>query len=192
MDKRILLTSCLIFSSNGFSSDWTYCKFPENQAYDNPELSIRNSGKDWICELTPDVSGARCPGAQQRTCEGGTMPGPHDVPNGGIAWFFGTAASDNLAVRCTCGCFAPETLIASENGELPISQILEAAKFQNVSVKVRESFEANHLFRDSAGMSAKSFRVGPENKKLVVIKMSNGRTLRLTSNHPVIVNRNDG
>ncbi len=183
----LLLCSFLVPHSFALATEYTFCA--DTVAYSDPGLTARDPGKDWICGLTPDASGARCPSAQTRACQGGTLPGPHDVPNGGIAWFWAQSANASQDVKCTCGCFIPHTLILTENGENTIFETLEAAKYQNVRVKVRQSLKNFGELRDSSPLRAKHFRVGAENKALVKLSLSNGRALEITEKHPVLVLR---
>jgi hypothetical protein len=189
--SSVLGLSAFAFApSSGFATDYTFCG-PNNAAYSDPGFSSRDPGKDWICQLPPDSLGARCPNAQRRACVGGDLPGPHDVPNGGTAWFWAQSTTSNTDVKCTCGCFISGTLLQTPNGEYPIGSLMEVAQRQPVQVLVRVNEEAFGLFKDSGLLTARDFTVGPEEKAIVVLRLDNGRTLSITENHPVIIIRDD-
>lgn len=166
------------------ATDWTYCK--GKKAYKDKSHQKREKKNDWICNLKPDKHKERCPTVQETACKGGKRPGPHDVPNGGKAWFPAYSSDQDSMVRCKCGCFAKGTRILTHNGPVSIEELLGLAKYQSVDVRVRASARAASELENSRPLRTKHFTVGPEEKPLVVIHASNGQTLRLTGNHPVL------
>lgn len=169
------------------SSEYTYCDGAV--AYSDLAHTARDPGRDWICALPTDEAGVRCPRAQERTCVGGNMPGPHDVPIGGVAWFWAQSTASATDVKCTCGCFASDTLLESSFGPIAIKTLAELSKYQNIQLKVRDSEDNLQLFRDSGNLRASDFSVGLEEKKLVVFELENGKVLKVTDSHPVLVDR---
>lgn len=184
--KKLLLTM-LFLPTMSFATDYTHCH--NGKSYKDTSRRVADPNNQWICELPTDDSGKRCPQAQQRACQGGSAPGPHDVPNGGEYWFYAISTMTSADVRCTCGCFAEDTLILTENGELPIWELLDAAKYQDVRVAKRESLIDWAEFGFSQPMRASDFTKGPEENPMIVLTVENGSVIKLTDNHPVLVVR---
>ena len=195
-----ILATSLFFSALGISAEYVYCKgtSPSGSAFSDPGFTApAPADLQYICALPVDAAAnPRCPTAIKSACVVGivggdpTVPGRHNVPSG--AWFEAISTSGSgTPVKCHCGCFAPDTLIWTDSGEYSVLDLLYFSR--NISVKpmVRSNLDQLGLFAASGGIKANRFTVGPETKPLVVLTASNGKLLRLTDTHPVLVMRNN-
>lgn len=184
--KVVWLLIGLSCTQLGFGTEYTACR--DGKAFWSNKYGFRDEARDWICRLRPDVANPRCIAAQDFFCEG-AKKGPHDVPNGGWAWFLAFVEGVEGPVRCTCGCFHPETEILSFFGALSIAELLERSRTEPVRVLRRNSVDDPGDFVLSQSMRAPNFTAGPEEKPLYHLYLDNGRELLLTSKHPVLVRR---
>lgn len=88
-----------------------------------------------------------------------------------------------------CGCFHPETSILSSFQRSPWGEFLAGAIASSVTefdlVHLTEDSDLSHFQLTSSPVSHATG--GPEKRDLVVITVSNGRTLKLTTKHPVLL-----
>lgn len=180
-----LLAGCSSGTKSGLETDWSYCQ--DKLAYNDYGHTRRDPAKDFVCRLEPDSAGIRCVQSQSTICEGGGEDGPHDVPNGGIAWFPAWSSTDGVKhVRCTCGCFTKATRIAISADETEtMGNLAEAAKFQSVTLQTRDG----DGWVDSPALRGHNFIVGKEEKPLIAIVTAE-QTLLVTEKHPILVRHN--
>lgn len=90
---------------------------------------------------------------------------------------------------CSCGCFAPDTLISTFNRLTGDDQLANAMDI----TLAKNNFDLYHLAEDAnlsrfilERSNVRLTTKGKEFKDLVVIKTNSGKTLRLTQKHPVL------
>ena len=190
----LLLNLLLTSSAAAAPRSYAFCK--SSKAYKEKTFVHREPTADWICQLAQEEPARpRCAAAQRSICEadaGGdaTTPGPHDVPRD--AWYLAVSTTAGAPVRCQCGCFAPETRIATAGGMYAADELLQLALFIPVQPMVRANSDALGAWRVGPELRGRHFTAGPEDKPLVVIHTATGQTLRLTDNHPIFVSRTAG
>ncbi|WP_437958956.1 Hint domain-containing protein [Sorangium sp. So ce119] len=144
-----------------------------------------------ICQLptakAANVTESRCADAQAVFCENQvrSITKPADVPNGGIYWFAYPGINNTRMIRCTCGCFAGETEILTNQGWREIQTVLEHTTRADVRVVLPELGEG----RLSAPRQPHNFTQGPEKVPVLRIATSLGKQVTLTTKHPVLVVR---
>jgi len=190
----LLTTLLLAPTASAVQRSYAFCK--GTKAYKEKTFVHREPTADWICQLAQEEPARpRCAAAQRSLCEtdaGGdtATPGPHDVPRD--AWYLAVSTTAGAPVRCQCGCFAPETRIATAGGVFAADELLQLALFIPVQPLVRANADALGAWRVGPELRGRNFTVGPEDKPLVVIQTANGQNIRLTDNHPVFVSKAAG
>jgi hypothetical protein len=155
------------------------------KAYRDPMHHIHDPSKDWICQLAPAPNNPRCIEAQKMLCSHTTGPGPHDVPAGGWAWFMAFVEGIEAPLRCTCGCLQKDTHLATVEGNIPIAQLLDYARYQNVEMLIAEGL--GEQWQKSQPLRAYHFTVGPEKKPVYEFTFEDRPALTVTSDHPMRV-----
>ena len=202
--KLILFITMFVSSAKLLAgTTYVYCHDKKPLAYSDAAMRKRVANLDWICGLSTEkfikkVAGIRCPTAVKSFCQVGKLAGGdknvngfHDVPH--KAWFTTTSSQKNVMVRCQCGCFHPDTLLKTADGTYKsVFKIMEDSKQLGSSFLVRENLEDAYKFKASKPYKISDFTVGPEKPDLVKVELSNGRTLLITSEHPVLVKNRSG
>jgi hypothetical protein len=176
------------------SRSYAFCK--GKKAYAEKTYVTRVASADWICQLAlEDPARPRCAAATLSMCEVGaggdaSAPGPHDVPRD--AWFYAVATTAGAPVKCQCGCFAPDTRIATAGGTYTAAELLSVATSMPVAPLVRADALDTGAWRPGPELRGRHFTAGPETKPLVTIATDDGSRLSLTDNHPVFVQKPGG
>jgi hypothetical protein len=88
---------------------------------------------------------------------------------------------------CPLGCFAADAQIASTVASDGKAEYVSAASVAPQSLLVSMADEASIGDVVLAPQSVKRIVAGPEDKELFVFALANGRTLRVTSHHPMVL-----
>ncbi len=195
-----LLLTLLSCPAYGLDTEYFgYCK--DAQAFEDVTLSIRKAIADWVCSApTAAETGAaterntlRCLLDQRENCQldaGGSegSRGAHVVARG--QWYWAAGQSEDFPdVRCECGCFPGDVKILTHLGEMRIDSMSQlASSLGGISAAVID--ENTSSYKGSARLTNQDFVVGPENSPLVQVVTSSGKSLRMTDQHPVLVQRN--
>lgn len=91
-----------------------------------------------------------------------------------------------LMTWCACGCFHPETKILTQKGEIKAKKILDNFKNFKLAHWGDDNFENNYTTEFSKIRSSTS---GKEKDPLFVFQLENGRTLKVTKNHPILTSK---
>lgn len=183
-----------LYALPSFAIDWGYCQ--NGLAYQEQEMIHRKPEADKVCSLPtakdsgdPDAVTGRCALKQQEVCmvgAGGLAEGENSVPREA---YFQTRARLNdgsaIWVRCVCGCFSKDVLILTNQGWIPIGQMVEQNPSQHYRVAI-PSFDG--ALSASDVLRQKDFTVGPEEKPILKLTIGD-RSLTMTDSHPIMLLR---
>ncbi len=180
------------------SEYWGYCQ--DERAFRDANYQFPKPEADWVCRApTADQSGEaierntlRCLLDQKENCQvgaGGDLGarGTHNVPL--TAWYWIPGAKLEFPdVRCECGCFARGTRIFSSRGYQLIEDLAkQASREGGLSLAVMAA--RGEGFKESRKLFKRNFVVGPEKNALVSLLTEKSRSLTLTQEHPVLIER---
>ncbi|MBP9708318.1 MAG: hypothetical protein KBD78_11790 [Oligoflexales bacterium] len=184
-------------STHAFSAaenQWAFCK--SGLAYTDAKFTKRKPKADKVCSLPtakeagdPDVAGTRCADKEAEHCQLGAggeaeSEGELNVPRD--AWF--KTKFSTIYVRCECGCFTEDVELLTSIGWQPVGDL--ARSDYSVS-SVRLAIPTTYgEYTSSLPIKKKDFVIGPEEKQIIKIFASNGKSLTMTENHPILVVRN--
>jgi hypothetical protein len=194
----VLATLVTITKKQAVATKWGFCN--SGLSYSDSVYTERKPIADAICAL-PDGRSAsevmigateRCDNGQTINCSAealagiGAVPsdvGENDVPQG--AWY-ATGGEVFPKVRCSCGCFTPDTNLLTASGWQRIDSLQENA-FQMQDELLVPKFKTGIAFQKSSKLKPVNFTKGAELKPVIRVETENKYAVELTELHPVIV-----
>ena len=110
---------------------------------------------------------------------------------------YSTTGKESLQAWCSCGCVHPNTAMAVEikTDEDFITQVLAVnvaynrSKYQLITLGENAEIEKNFMDLDKKEIVFTT--VGHEERAMIQLRMVDGRSLRLTENHPVVLSNGE-
>lgn len=202
----LLVIACLFLSLGALATYavdteyWGYCR--EGRAFRDAGYQFPKPEADWVCRApTADQSGEaierntlRCLLDQKENCQigaGGSLEarGAHNVPLAAWYWIPG-AKLEFPDVRCECGCLSGDTEVLSTAGYLRMEELAKRAS-QNGGLSLAVMAADGEGLQSSPRLFNRDFVVGPEQNPLVHLLTAKQRSLLLTGDHPVLIERNN-
>ncbi len=199
---RFLSSFVLLFSaSHAFALEddyWGFCK--DGKAYSDAALQVPRPAADWVCQApTADQTGEavernslRCLLDQSANCQvgaGGLMAthGGHNVPR--EAWYWIPGVTNEFPdVRCECGCFTGDVEVLTDRGPMRMDRAAaDATVLGGISMGILDA--ESGVTKGSRRLTKRDFVVGPEEKPVVHLETTAGRSLTMTDSHPVLIAR---
>ncbi len=211
--KKYLLTSSSMLSimagSHAYATDWGFCNEATKLAYIDATFSTRKPEADRICSLHTSTDAGiptflnatqRCINSQNDTCDAASLAaassaagttiapsgfGDNNVPQN--AWYAETTNSGNpefARIRCSCGCFTPDTNILTEKGWQRIDVLKENGSKAKDRVLIPAS-DRGLVFKPSSYLKPIAFTKGPEEKPVIRIQTLDNLAVEMTELHPV-------
>jgi hypothetical protein len=173
--KIILALVLLIVPMEALSTRWGYCN--NGLGYEDALFTITKPSANPVCalplaqELGEEMitqGATRCLKGQLLNCSVNALEqigrvatgtGENDVPPG--AWYATDLKDSDLQVRCSCGCFTPDTNLLTSNGWQKILDLKENFLLKESSLLIPTS-ENGDKFKTSKALNRNSFTQGSE------------------------------